>query len=357
MEEKPSVKKRILIILAGIAAVAVVIALGVGLYLNSILGRIERIEEQETLSQEQIQAILSETDPPEATIPAELEETAAGTEPTAATEAPTEVPTEAPTEAPAEPETVPVVEKEPTIVNILLIGQDRRIDQPRQRSDAMILCTINSEKKTIVLTSFLRDTYVKLPGGYGKNRLNVPYAIGGFDMLDETLEQNFGVHVDHNIEVDFTGFKKVIDAVGGIDIELTEAEARVVEGDQVEGLNHLDGGQALMYARIRKLDSDFERTNRQRKVLSALYDKAREMSLRQLLELMDAVLPMITTDMTDTEIIGYMSDLFPIWKELEIITQSVPGTNEFYYDSIDGMSVVVPYWNKVRQKLADTIGS
>lgn len=356
MNEKPSVKKRILTVLAGIAVTAAVLLLGAALYLNAVLGRIDRVTEQETLSPEQIQAILSETDPPEETVPAATEAFSAETEP-AATEEPTEPPTEAPTEPPTEAETAPVITREPTIVNILLIGQDRRKDEPRQRSDAMILCTINSETKTIVLTSFLRDTYVKLPGGYGKNRLNVPYAIGGFEMLDECLEQNFGVHVDHNIEVDFTGFKQVIDAVGGIDMELTAGEAEIVEGDQVVGMNHLDGGQALMYARIRKLDSDFERTNRQRKVLSALYDKAKEMSLRQLLELMDAVLPMITTDMTDTEIIGYMSDLFPIWKELEIVTQSVPGKNEFYYDSIDGMSVVVPYWNKVRQKLAETIGS
>lgn len=356
MMEKPSAKKIILIVLAVIAAIAVIAMVSAAAYLNSILGQINRVEEQETLSQEQIQAILAETDPAEDTAPAistdispetepAQEETTAPTEETAAA---TQPETESPTEA---------AEEESTVINILLIGQDRRIGEPRQRSDAMILCTINPEKKTMVLTSLMRDTYVKLPGGYGKNRLNVPYAIGGFAMLDECLDQNFGIQVDHNIEVDFTGFKKVIDAVGGIDIELTAGEARIVEGDLEEGMNHLDGGQALMYARIRKLDDDFGRTNRQRTVLMALYEKARGMSLRQLLELMETILPMITTDMTDVEIIGYMSDLFPIWKEMEIITQSIPGKGEFYYDSIDGMSVVVPYWNKVRQKIAETINS
>lgn len=356
MEKKPSAKKIIGIVLACAAVLVVAAVAGSMLYAKSMLGKINRVEEQETLSPEQIQAILSETDPPAETLPEESRATEGPSEATEPSEAATEVSTEAPTEESVQPETTPVT-REPTVINILLIGQDRRENQPRQRSDAMILCTINSEKKTMVLTSFLRDTYVDLPGSYGMNKLNACYVIGGFEMLDKCLEENFGVHVDHNIEVDFNGFKNVIDAMGGVDIELTAAEARVVEGDLQAGMNHLDGGQTLMYARIRKLDDDFGRTNRQRKVLTALYEKASKMSIRQLLELMEELLPMITTDMTDTEIIRYISKLFPIWDELEIITQSVPDRNEFEYDNIDGMSVVIPHMDRIRKKLAETIGS
>ena len=329
---------------AGLLLLALgIVMIGMALYLDSMLGKINRIEEQETLSPEQIQAVLDQTDPE---MP--LEMLNVETEPT---EQVTEIPTES-----VETETIQEVKKETTIVNILLVGQDRRIHEPRQRSDAMILCTINTEQKSVVLTSFLRDTYVKLPGSYGMNRLNIPYLIGGFDMLDRCLEENFNVHVDHNIEVDFSGFKAVIDTMGGIDIELTQKEAEIVEGHQVVGMNHLDGGQALMYARIRKIDNDFERTNRQRKVLTVLFEKVRSMNLLGLLRVSKAVLPMITTDMTDEEILGYILEFAPLLDELEIVTQSVPAESEYEYAMTDGMSVVVPNMDAIRRRLSDTIG-
>lgn len=111
------------------------------------------------------------------------------------------------------------------LVNLLLVGQDRREDESRQRSDTMILCSINLETSEVSLISFLRDLYVQIPGGYSANRLNATYVFGGFDLLDATLTENFGVSIDGNFEVDFTGFKAIIDMVGGIDIELTSAEA------------------------------------------------------------------------------------------------------------------------------------
>ena len=99
------------------------------------------------------------------------------------------------------------------------------------------------DTETLTMTSFLRDTYVTLPkyNGvyYGKNRLNLPYLIGGFEMLNDCLEQNFGVEVDHNVEVDFSGFKAVIDALGGVDLELTAGEAQIVEGDLQAGYNQI----------------------------------------------------------------------------------------------------------------------
>ena len=111
-----------------------------------------------------------------------------------------------------------------------------------------------------------------------------------------------------------------------------------------------------MYARIRKIDDDFERTNRQRKVLTVLFEKIKTMNLIDLLLLSNELLPMITTDMTDKELLEYMIKYVPILTELEIKTQSVPDRSEFEYDMIDGMSVVVPYMNRIRKKLAETIG-
>ena len=345
--------------LCAIIAILAVTILLIAIFVNSALNKINRVTDQETLTPEEIEVILAQTDDPENPIPEEYLETTIS-ETTPVTEITTEITNE--TEAqilPTEPAATEP-EKASDVINILLVGQDRRIHETRQRSDAMILCSINTETGTLVMTSFLRDTYVTLPEyngeTYGMNRLNVTYLLGGFEMLNDCLEENFGIHVDHNVEVDFSGFKAVVDILGGVDIELTRKEAQIVEGDVHEGMNHLDGGQALMYARIRKLDNDFARTDRQRKVLMALFEKTRDIGIQEVVKLIDILLPLITTDMDKSDIIGYIARIYPIWHDLQIITQSVPTKGEYHYKWIDGMSVVVPNVNKVRQRISETIG-
>lgn len=244
------------------------------------------------------------------------------------------------------------------IINILLIGQDRRPGEGRARSDAMILCTINREKKTLTMTSFLRDLYVQIPG-YQDTRLNAAYAFGGMPLLDKSLEVNFGVHVDANVEVDFTGFQNVVDALGGVSIWLTEAEANYLNKGSgwslSAGSNWLNGEQALAYSRIRYLDSDFGRTNRQRNVLTSLVESMRGASMSQLLNLVNTLTPLITTDMTDSEMIGYATELFPLLQDLNIETQRVPVDGGFQYATIRGMSVIVPDLQVNRQMLIDTL--
>ena len=110
------------------------------------------------------------------------------------------------------------------IKSILLIGQDKREGESRQRSDSMILATLDKDQGTVSLTSFMRDLYVAIPG-YSTTRINAAYAYGGMDLLDQTLEENFGVKIDGNVEVDFEVFQVLVDKVGGIDLELTQAEA------------------------------------------------------------------------------------------------------------------------------------
>lgn len=149
------------------------------------------------------------------------------------------------------------------IKSILLIGQDKREGESRQRSDSMILATLDKDQGTVSLTSFMRDLYVAIPG-YSTTRINAAYAYGGMDLLDQTLEENFGVKIDGNVEVDFEVFQVLVDKVGGIDLELTQAEADYICGrDQSvlypqplrsdwnlqAGMNHLDGEQALIHAR------------------------------------------------------------------------------------------------------------
>lgn len=335
--KKPFGKMKIFLIIVLVLILAVGAA--VIYYTNSVLNKINRVEQvQETLSDEEIQLILQETDP-------------AGEDFTGVVLDPEEITLST--------EPAQLIEQKETVYNILLIGQDRRPDQGRQRSDAMILCTVNTEKKTLVMTSFMRDTYVNFPEYNGKtyynNRLNVPYAIGGMEMLDDCLKLNFGVEVDHNIEVDFSGFEKIIDAMGGVDMELTGSEAYIV-GVRT-GMNRLNGKQALEYARIRQLDNDFGRTNRQRKVIAALLEQVRNLSMTELLELTDVIFPMITTDMTNADIINYVTEFFPILTELEVTSQSVPGDGEYYFAQVNGMSVLMPDMEKISQKLTETIGS
>lgn len=256
------------------------------------------------------------------------------------------------------------------LVNILLIGQDRREGEGRARSDAMILCTFNTEKRSLTMTSFMRDLYVPIPG-YLDNRINAAYQLGGIELLDDTIYQNFGVEIDGNVEVDFSQFERIIDLLGGVDINLNADEAAYLNrrgnwsanDDETagtwsltEGMNHLTGKQALAYSRIRYIgNGDYERTSRQRTVLSALIEAYKNTSLTKMLTILDDILPLLTTDMTDKQIIGYVTDLFPLLSSCTITTQRIPADGAYYAASIRGMSVLVPDLEKNRQLLADSL--
>lgn len=248
------------------------------------------------------------------------------------------------------------------VINILLIGQDRRPGETRARSDSMILCTVNRNDKTIVLTSFMRDLYVQIPG-YGNNRINASYAWGGMELLNKTLEQNFGIYIDGNVEVDFEQFTQIVDLLGGVPMELRADEAQYISIDTqsslTEGLQQLTGAQALSYSRIRNLDADadFSRTNRQRKVLDALFRQVKDAGLVRLLSLLDEVLPMVTTDMGNGEILGYATKVFPMLSGATISSQRVPADGAYKGAMIDGMSVLVADMDQTRQMLQDTLGN
>lgn len=248
-------------------------------------------------------------------------------------------------------------EKDNHIINILLIGQDRRPGEGRARSDSMILCTLNVNEKTLTMTSFLRDLYVQIPG-YQDSRLNHSYQYGGMPLLNETLRVNFGIHVDGNVEVDFTRFTQIIDLLGGVDIGLTEKEANHLNRNGwglKEGMNHLNGEQALTYARIRSLDNDFGRTNRQRKVISALISQCRNLSLKQMNNVLNQVLPYIRTDLSNKEIIDYAMEIFPILRDLTITTQHIPAKGTYESVRIRGMSVLLPDLEANRKILVETL--
>jgi LCP family protein required for cell wall assembly len=251
------------------------------------------------------------------------------------------------------------------IKSILLIGQDKQGDQTRQRSDSMILATLDKDQGTISLTSFMRDLYVAIPG-YSSTRINAAYAYGGMELLDETLEENFGVQIDGNVEVDFEVFKILVDKVGGIDLELTQAEADYICGrdqsvlypqplrtdwDLQEGVNHLDGEQALIHARNRSIgNSDYRRTERQQDVLKAAFAKIKDLNVLEIGGLIKDVLPLVTTDLSLWDMTGYAMDVMSIGTD-EIQSYRIPEDGSYTPQTIDGMQVLVPNLEQNREYL------
>jgi len=242
-------------------------------------------------------------------------------------------------------------------MNILLIGQDRREGEPRERSDSMILVSFNKNDGTVKLISLMRDLYVQIPG-YSDNRLNAAYAFGGMELLDKTIARNFGIQIDGNFEVDFEGFKQVIDTMGGIDVSLTKAEVNYLSKnchlELSEGLNHLDGEQALAYARIRKLDSDFGRTERQRKIVMQAMSDMLKLSTAEKLKLLDSVLPYLTTDLSKTDILRYCMTVLQVGVN-GTESYNIPVEGTYKFASIRGMSVIVPDLQENREYLSEYI--
>ena len=246
------------------------------------------------------------------------------------------------------------------IVNILLIGQDREEGEERARSDSMILCSFNKKSKKLTMTSFLRELYVKIPG-FGSNRINAAYTFGGMELLDRTIRENFGVYIDANVEVDFAQFAQIVNTLGGVELELRADEAAHITQktgiETQEGKPLLNGEQALTYARIRKLDADgdFARTNRQRKVMTAVIGTYKDAGLGTVLDTVDALFPMVNTDMNPLEVVKYAVDLFPVLSDGELVSQRIPADGAYEDQRIDGMSVLVADMDAARELLRTTL--
>ena len=248
------------------------------------------------------------------------------------------------------------------LTNILLIGQDAREgeSQSQARSDSMILCTYNKNTKQLTMTSFLRDLYVPIPG-HGSNRINAAYAYGGADLLKKTIDENFNIAIDGYMEVDFSHFSDIIDSMGGVESQLRQDEAEVINQQTGSSLNEgthvLDGFQALTYSRIRSLDldGDFSRTSRQRKVINALADSLRGSSIKELAPVISKILPMITTDLSRGQLLLYAVDILPHLSQMDIRSQSIPAAGTFTDQIIDGMAVLEADMAAQNQYLQNTL--
>lgn len=252
-------------------------------------------------------------------------------------------------------------------VNILLVGQDRRWNETVSRSDALVLLTFNKKTNVMYMTSFLRDTYVQIPG-YPDNRINAAYALGGMNLTEETVRLNFGVPVDGTVSVDFFRFPEIVDMLGGLDITLAQDEADylnrrgnwglgpdVCDWTLTAGVNRMTGEQCLAYSRIRDLGTDVARVNRQHNVLMAMLGKVKNLPLTEAIGLLDQFLPMVTTNMTNQQILSHAFSLFPMLADCEIRTQRIPEWGDYEPIRINGMAVLLPNLDAIRQQLTDTL--
>lgn len=267
-------------------------------------------------------------------------------DPTQETEA---VPTETTEPKPTDPD----YGKMGKVINVLLIGQDAREGEESKNSDTVILVTVNKETKKITMTSFLRDSYVTLNNVVdsngkshgGSTKLTLAYALGyqwggtlgAMQVMDQVITNNFGPVVDHNIEVNMEAFDACINALGGVTITLDKDEAKYMnnyfskfdaEGREFfEGDNLVDGWAAEVYVRTRHAnngDNDYNRTNRQRQVVAQVLEKVKNMSVLELNKLVDQLLPLVATDMTNTDMTNYILEVLPILPEMTLESIQCP---------------------------------
>jgi LCP family protein required for cell wall assembly len=241
------------------------------------------------------------------------------------------------------------------ILNVLLIGMDRRSPNENGRSDTMIIATFDKKHKKLKMTSIMRDTYVSIPGNYKNNRINASFAYGNAPLLIKTINTNFNLNIEKYIAVDFEMFQQVVKRIGNLDIELTDKEAGKLMGEGTKGgMYDLDPEMALSYARLRKIDSDFSRTNRQRNLLTAIYKKGIKTDVFTLSNMLYDVLPHVKTNLTKLELLGFTSEVFNMGKS-DIEELRIPYDGTYRSAKIRGMAVLVPELDKNATKIKDFI--
>lgn len=233
----------------------------------------------------------------------------------------------------------------PFVTNILLMGVDGSISDS-SRSDSMILLSVDFAHADIKLSSFLRDSWVEIPSKGKKGKLNSACSIGGPQLVVDTIEYNFGVDIDHYVMVDFNMFTKIIDSFGGVEVEVTKKEAsfinRTTRQTVESGSNVLlNGEEALVYCRIRKLDSDYMRTQRQRKVISALIEKVKTTDISTMIQIVNDVFPLVKTDLNALEITGLAYKSAASLLLFDIKQTRVPIDEHMRADTINGQWVEV----------------
>ena len=254
-------------------------------------------------------------------------------------------------------------------VNILLIGTDTRGDDLASgRSDTMMICSIDQQGGEIKLTSLARDLWVEMGDNGHMNKLNAAHTYGGPNLVMQTINRRFDMNISQYISINFYGVADIVDALGGVTIELEKGEAGTINNTADPGYGTAEikkipsgatsatlcGAQALAYARIRKLDNDFGRTNRQRKLLAAMFKKIKSCSMEEMLAFMTTALSYVDTNI---ELLDMMNLAMAILDNgiSDISTLSIPSEGHYRYESGDGTSKVIADLEQCTQELHEFI--
>ena len=353
-------KKKILPIILTVLLVIVAICVGVGVwYYNYLLNMITRPDDVVTV-------------PTEAVVVTEATE---AVETTAGTTSPEE--------------TWPEIVSDENITNFMLVGNAYRPGEEYYITDTMILVSINRETKTITLTSLMRDMclvwpkYVDTLGKEhsGNNRINMAYNMGyswtknkqdSMDVLESIVQHNFGIPVERTVEVDFALVEKIAELLGGVEVELSQEEIDYLRENYPAsntaktlepGMCQLSPYLTLCYARMRKVGhGDYERTERQRTVITKMIEKLKDMNILEINNLFQTVLPMITTDMSNKEITNYAFEFIPMLKDLKIQSQRIPFEDnersvvKTYEDGTTDYMIAPGDLEKTAKQLQESIG-
>lgn len=239
------------------------------------------------------------------------------------------------------------------VSNVLVVGIDGRNKDDNVRADSIIVISINPGTKKISLVSFLRDMYLEIPE-HGKNKLSLVYKLGGANLIESTIETNFDILIDHTVIVNMEAFENIINSIGGIDIELSEDEAKYLNKTNyisnkqyrnvIAGKQRLNGNQALGYVRVRMVptiqgeNGDLGRTARLRSVLSAVIEENSKKELSELTKVITNVIPSVTSDLSLSQMINYMDTVLE--GDLDTTTLSIPVKDSYTTKVQDGMSVM-----------------
>lgn len=209
------------------------------------------------------------------------------------------------------------------VVNVALFGLDRRAKDEASRSDAIMVASIDKKHKKIKLSSIMRDTYVDVPG-YGMTKITHAYAYGGPKLAIKTLNENFNLDIKDYVTVDFFSLEKIIDSLGGVTIDVKPEEVKYINSYMTEVSNiekekittvkssgkvNLNGMQAVAYSRIRYIGNDFERTERQRKVLTEMLNKIQEAGITKYPSIVSNLLPYVETSITKGDMLSMGSSI------------------------------------------------
>jgi LCP family protein required for cell wall assembly len=237
--------------------------------------------------------------------------------------------------------------------NILVVGVDGTSKEKNLRADSILVVRVNPDTKTIALVSFLRDMYLEIPA-HGKDKLCNVYQLGGTDLIKDTIETNFDLVIDHEVTVHMDAFEKVIDSIGGVEIELSEKEAQYLNStnyisikeyrDVSAGKQKLNGNQALGYLRVRNIptiqgeSSDLGRTARLRGLLTCVINECSNKGISELTKVLINVIPSLSMDMNLQQLLIYLNTV--LQGEINTDTFTIPVKDSYTAKVQDNMSVL-----------------